>query len=292
MLSNDFILQDRIQKIQQVIKEYGDENFFISFSGGKDSTVLSALIDLAIPGNNIPRVYVNTGIDLNMVRDFVIELSKKDDRISIINPYIPIKQMLEREGYPFKSKAHSYWWTLYERLGYMPGVKNYIGIGEKTLYRPCPKILRYQFSEEFKKRMKISDRCCFNLKEAPLYNWGKRHHRPYSIVGIMRDEGGRRERSKCLSFEGKKLKHFQPMVPLTKEWEEWFINKYNVNICAIYKPPYNFERTGCKGCPFALHLQHELDILERFFPAERKQAEFIWKPVYDEYRRLGYRLKR
>ena len=27
-------------------------------------------------------------------------------------------------------------------------------------------------------------------------------------------------------------------------------------------------------------------------PNERKQCEYIWKPVYEEYRRLGYRLKK
>lgn len=85
---------------------------------------------------------------------------------------------------------------------------------------------------------------------------------------------------------------FQPLVPITKEWEDWFIEECHVVICDIYNEPYNFPRTGCKGCPFALHLQKELDILEEYFPNERKQCEIIWKPVYDEYRRLGYRLKK
>ena len=53
---------DRIDSVQKVIKKYGEENFVISFSGGKDSTVLSALVDIAIPGNTIPRVFINTGI--------------------------------------------------------------------------------------------------------------------------------------------------------------------------------------------------------------------------------------
>ena len=30
--------------------------------------------------------------------------------------------------------------------------------------------------------------------------------------------------------------------------------------------------------------------MEQFSPAERRQVEMIWKPVYDEYRRIGYRL--
>ena len=292
MTDNEFLLQDRLQKIRQVINKYGEENFYISFSGGKDSTVLSALVDMAVPENTIPRVYANTGIDLNKIRDFVFELAKDDDRFKIIKPSIPIKKMLELEGYPFKSKLHSHLWDYFGRLGLTYGVKNYIGIGDKTVYRPCPEILKYQFTDEFKARMKISDHCCLRMKEEPLQKWGKANNRPYSIIGVMRDEGGRREKANCLAFQGKKLKNFQPLAPITKEWEEWFIEKYKVKICELYYPPYNFERTGCKGCPFALYLQDELDTLEKFFPEERKQCEIIWKPVYDEYRRIGYRLKK
>ena len=294
MISNEFLLQDRIQKIQQIIHKYGEENFYISFSGGKDSTVLSALVDIAIPNNHIPRVYANTGIELNMIRDFVFEMQKSDDRIVVIKPSKNIKQMLEEDGYPFKSKSHAHWVERFSRIGKSEGVTQYLG--ERTDKKPwrsqdtCPQCLKYQFTEDFK-AFKISDKCCINLKEKPLELWAKQNKRPYGINGIMKDEGGRRERGKCLLFHGKKLKLFQPLIPVTKEWEEWFIKKFNINICPIYSPPYNFRRTGCKGCPFARYLQNELDTLERFFPAERKQCEIIWKPVYEEYRRLNYRLK-
>ncbi len=107
MIDNEFLLQDRLQKIRQIINKYGEENFYISFSGGKDSTVLSALVDMAVPENKIPRVYANTGIEWNMIRDFVFDMAKADDRVEIIRPTVPIKQMLERDGYPFKSKDHS-----------------------------------------------------------------------------------------------------------------------------------------------------------------------------------------
>lgn len=72
-MDNDFLLEDRIQKIKQIIKKYGEENFSISYSGGKDSNVVSALVDLALPHNQIPRVYADTGIELNSVRNFVRE---------------------------------------------------------------------------------------------------------------------------------------------------------------------------------------------------------------------------
>lgn len=70
-MNNEFLLQDRLQKIRQIINQYGEENFYISFSGGKDSTVLSALVDMALPDNTIPRVYANTGIEYRLIVDFV-----------------------------------------------------------------------------------------------------------------------------------------------------------------------------------------------------------------------------
>lgn len=81
MTDNEFLLEDRLQKIRSVINKYGEENFYISFSGGKDSTVLSALIDLALPENKIPRVYANTGIEYRMILEFV---ERERERESIL----------------------------------------------------------------------------------------------------------------------------------------------------------------------------------------------------------------
>ena len=296
MTDNEFLLFDRIEKIKSVIGQYGEENFYISFSGGKDSTVLSALVDMALPGNRIPRVYADTGIELNMVRDFVYDMQKRDDRVHIVKPLVPIKEMLEREGYPFKSKEHSKFVERYLRLGLnSKSVRAYVELeptlSGRPIFRPCPKVLRYQFEKDGLS-FPISDKCCSRLKEEPIRKWQTENHMAYAIVGIMAAEGGRRTRAQCLAFEYEHLKRFQPLIPVTKEWEEWLIETKRIEICDIYKSPYNFERTGCKGCPFALYLQEELDILEKYFPAERKQCEIIWKPVYAEYRRIGYRLKK
>lgn len=293
-MDNEFILQDRIQKIQQIINQYGAENFAVSFSGGKDSTVVSELLDLAIPNNKIPRVYANTGIELDLIEEFVKNKQKSDSRIKIIKPALSIKETLEKYGYPFKSKMHSHYLKLYQKDGLnYKSVRAYTR-KENTLrgtpmFRTCPKILDYQFTNDFK--IKISDDCCIKLKEEPIKKWLKENNIPYSILGIMREEGGRRWDAQCLAFKGKKLHSFQPLVAVTKDWEDWFINEYNIDICDIYKPPYNYTRTGCKGCPFAINLQKELDTLEEFFPNERKQCEYIWEPIYKEYRRINYRLK-
>lgn len=291
------MLQDRLQKIKQIIRKYGEENFSISFSGGKDSTVLSALIDMALPDNKIPRVYANTGIEYRMILDFVERERKKPHKweLVILKPSKPIKPTLEEVGYPFKSKYHSKVLSTYQRSGDTESVNIYLKRKEprsgvpKNLERLCPKILTHQFTPEYS--LKVSPKCCNEMKKKPLSRWQKENNKPYSIIGIMRAEGGQRESAQCLRFKNDKFTAFQPLAPMTKEWEEWFIQTYNIDISDIYKPPYNFERTGCKGCPFALHLQKELDTLDKFFPAERKQCEYIWKPVYEEYRKLGYRLR-
>ena len=288
MTENEFLLEDRIAKIKATVGKYGEDNFYISYSGGKDSNVLSALVDMALPKNRIPRVYANTGIELNMVRDFVFEQQKHDDRIQVIKPSVPIKKMLEEEGYPFKSKGHASVVASYQN-GNKNGlwIKHYI---EKQGRYAMPECLKYQFTDEC--ALKISDKCCYRLKEEPTFKWRKENSRPYGIVGVMREEGGRRSGAKCMVFVRDKLTTFQPLVAVSKEWEDWFISKYNIKLADIYYPPYNFKRTGCKGCPFDPYLQKDLFVLEKFFPNERKQCEIIWKPVYDEYRRLGYRLKK
>lgn len=288
MTDNELLLQDRCDKIKQVIDKYGEENFYLSFSGGKDSTVLSWLIDYALPDNTIPRVYANTGIELNMIRDFVFNMAKDDDRVVILKPTVSIRQMLEQEGYPFKSKEHSLYVAEYQRMGEKSGsYKRYMFPAENRKSFGCPKCLKYQFNDDFK--MKISNKCCNKLKKDPMKKYMKENNKQFTITGMMRSEGGSRNNITCFNINNKK---FSPLAIVSKAWEDWLIEHYNIQICDIYKEPYNFERTGCKGCPFAINIQHELDILEKFFPKERKQCELIWKPVYEEYRRIGYRLKK
>lgn len=296
MTDNEFLLEDRLTKIKSTMRRYGEENFAMSWSGGKDSCVMSALFDMALPNNQIPRVYADTGLDLTIMRDFVRECMEKDSRIVRIKPSVNVRQMLEIEGYPFSSKKHSKVVSAYQRLGYENShqVRRYLGEHEDgrkwSTRNSCSKCLRYQFSNNFK--LKISDKCCKRMKEEPIAKWQKENGYKYAIIGIMAAEGGQRAGIGCLAFRNKKLSAFQPLAPLTKEWEDWFIKEYSIKICDIHKEPYNSERTGCKGCPFSKHLQEELDMLEEYFPADRKQCEILWKPVYTEYRRIGYRLRK
>ena len=118
MTEEEFLLADRIQKIKSINEQYDLlNNGYISYSGGKDSNVLSALIDVALPQNEIPRVYSDTGIELEAVKNFVYKKTETDNRIVIIHPNKPITTMLQEEGYPFKSKAHSRLVADYQRGG-------------------------------------------------------------------------------------------------------------------------------------------------------------------------------
>ena len=298
-MDNELLLYDRIEVIKATNLKYDlEHNAYLSFSGGKDSTILHYLLDMALPNNKIPRVFIDTGIEYTMIRDFVLGLAKNDDRFVIIKPTQNIKQMLEKYGYPFKSKQHSHNLYVYQNSGIGLSVKRYLGIIESNTKFRCPKMLEYQFTPEFK--IKCSDNCCRKMKKEPIHKWEKKNNRHIALTGMRNSEGGKRASIKgcILTDKSGNLTKFHPLIKVNDEWEEWFIKYYNdththtLALAPLYCQPYNFKRTGCKGCPFSLDLQEQLEIMELYMPNERKQCEIIWKPVYDEYRRLNYRLKK
>lgn len=286
----DLLLFDRIEMIKATIEKYGEQNFYISFSGGKDSTVLHYLIDEAIPNNEIPRVYINTGIEYHEIRMFVKKLVENDSRFVIFNSNINVSKMLKEKGYPFKSKEHSHKLSMFKRNGLKAKTIKYY-LDENNNFK-CPKKLMYQFTDEFD--LKVSDKCCYELKKHPIQRYEKQSERSVAILGLRMNEGGQRANHKgCVVFDSShELKKFKPLNPCSNEFIDWYIESRNIELCRLYYPPFNFKRTGCKGCPYAIGLQNELEIMEKFFPSERKQCELIWKPIYQEYRRIGYRLKR
>ena len=294
-MDNELLLYDRLEVIRMTIEKYGVENFYLSFSGRKDSTVVHYLLDMAIPGNTIPRVFINTGIEYNEIVKFVEEMAQNDERFVLIKPSKPIKQTLETYGYPFKSKEHSKKVHEYHSSKYTTAYLDRYLTGKNkdgtpTMFK-CPDVLRYQFTDELK--INISHLCCDKLKKKPVKEWAKKNNKSACITGMRSAEGGARIQLTCiLADKNGVLRKFNPLLKVDDDWEEWFIEKYNIKLSSLYYEPYNFNRTGCKGCPFSLTLQEQLETMERYFPAERKQCEIIWKPVYDEYRRLGYRLKK
>lgn len=148
-----------------------------------------------------------------------------------------------------------------------------------------PEDLRYQWKTD----LNISDRCCTEFKEKPMDEWAKLNNKSWMITGLMSAEGGRRASTKCIwFFRGRKT--FNPLAKVSKDWENWYVSENNIQLSELYYEPINFDRSGCRGCPFNPKLQDDLTILEKYFPEERKAAELTFKYVYDEYRRIGYRL--
>lgn len=292
MLDFQFELTDRIQKIRQINADFDlENNAYVSYSGGKDSTVLSKLIDIALPGNKVPRVFINTGIEFNELVHYVREVAKKDSRIIEIKSGVNIKTMLEENGYPFKSKEHSHKLELLQKGSKAKSVISYFTVDPvKRTNHNCPHILAYQ-ANGFDK-FKVSDKCCTILKKRPAELWSKENKRPIAIIGIRAAEGGQRaNKTSCLYYQRNKLKKFSPLLICSDHFINTFIEKFDVKLCKLYYAPYNFQRTGCKGCPFNIQLQKELTTLEHFFSNERKQCETIFSKVYEEYRSLKYRLK-
>ena len=198
--------------------------------------------------------------------------------------------MLEEIGYPFKSKEHSQKVSYFQNSGMGKTVLNYLGQGTKKDFL-CPEKLKYNFSPEFK--IKVSDKCCRKLKKEIADNWAEENKRLIKITGMRKEEGGlRTSHNSCTVFDEGKLIKFHPLQPITEDFIDWYIAEKKIKLCDLYYPPYNFKRTGCKGCPFSLDLQEQLDLMSVLLPAEKKQCEIIWKPVYEEYRRIGFRLRK
>ena len=89
------------QRIKEWVKAYGEDGVYVSFSGGKDSTVLLTIAREMYP--NMLGVFVDTGLEYPEIRDFV----KTWDNIEWVKPKLSFKQVIEKYGYPFISKEVS-----------------------------------------------------------------------------------------------------------------------------------------------------------------------------------------
>ena len=85
-------------RIRDWVNYYGQEGVYVSFSGGKDSTVLLHMVREEYP--DIPAVFVDTGLDYPEIRQFV----KTFDNVTWVKPKLTFKQVIEKYGYPFISK--------------------------------------------------------------------------------------------------------------------------------------------------------------------------------------------
>lgn len=88
-------------RIRAWVHEFGEDGVYVSFSGGKDSTVLLDIARQMYP--NIKAVYVDTGLEYPEIREFV----KTYDNVDILRPKMNFKEVIRKYGYPFISKETS-----------------------------------------------------------------------------------------------------------------------------------------------------------------------------------------
>lgn len=68
------------ERIRQWVNEFGEDGVYVSFSGGKDSTVLLDIVRKMYP--NIKAVFVDTGLEFPEIREFV----KTFDNVEWLRP--------------------------------------------------------------------------------------------------------------------------------------------------------------------------------------------------------------
>lgn len=89
------------QRIREWVREFGEDGVYVSFSGGKDSTVLLHIVREMYP--DIPAVFCDTGLEYPEIREFV----KTWDNVIWLKPKMSFRKVIEKYGYPFISKEVS-----------------------------------------------------------------------------------------------------------------------------------------------------------------------------------------
>lgn len=246
----------------------------LSFSGGKDSTVVHDMLDRFCPGNEIPRVYFLTPMEMRFIWAFVRELGKTDNRIEIVSVKGNPEKVLPEIGYPFYSKDFSAKMNQIRTSGWSESLRRWMDTpwNMQTRFFACPPQLRE--IAEHGLDIPISDKCCEYYKESPAREWQKKHGIPYMMDGLRRGEGGRRSRIGCVSLSTKK---YHPLALTSDAFIDEYVKRFNVGLAAAYDDYYGWKRTGCAGCPFGSDVLSEL---KRLPDTDLKKAIRYFLPVY------------
>lgn len=270
---------------------------YVSFSGGKDSTVLLAIIKLCeevytIPENAIPAVFINTGIELGVTVDFVKWVKENwYSNVQIIRPERSFDYCLKKYGKPVKSKLRSEFlqrWHTGKRTRsvYMNMVEGVTNNGKNASRTRLADKDIHMLSDDFK--ITPSPMCCKVLKKKPFLKYERENDIKGYACGIRMTEGGARELNTvvkqekdlkiCTSISGGVIKK-APIIDWTDEDLEEFIERYNVPLSDAYTK-YGVQRTGCIGCPFSQNLPSDLKYLYDHEPNRYRAAMHWLKDVY------------
>jgi len=278
--------QDKIEYSKELIRcwyEAWDGKVCVSFSGGKDSTVLMHLARSVHP--DIIGLFSNTGLEYPEVVAHV----KSFDNIIMVRPKKNFKWVLENKGYPVISKkvARGISDLQNSHEGNQDTCNLRItGYNKKGVYCPSFKLPK-KWLKLADAPFKISDSCCNYIKKEPM----KRIHKElglHPITGQMISEGGQREfalkNQQCNAYELK-----SPISNPMSYWDEQdvleYIIKYDIKIPSVYGDIVKDEngnlittgekRTGCMFCMFGVHLEKGENRFERMKRTHPQQYDFI-----------------
>ena len=238
-------LKGKVHLSKQRIKEFYDHfegKVYVSFSGGKDSTVLLHLVRSLYP--EVPAVFVDTGLEYPEIREFVRTI----DNVTWLRPKMPFHKVIEKYGYPVISKQNAHGISIVQRGTY----------SQKGLAKLLHGKGRYQIAKKWqfltKAPFKISERCCDIMKKNPMKAFVKETNR-HPIMGSMAIESRLREKSYIENGCNMLNKGNEQSKPLAF-WKQEDIYKYlkanRVAYCKIYNNPH-ITRTGCMFCMFGIN---------------------------------------
>jgi 3'-phosphoadenosine 5'-phosphosulfate sulfotransferase (PAPS reductase)/FAD synthetase len=258
-------LEDKIRKSQLRVREWYDHwcgKIYISFSGGKDSTVLLHLVRAMYP--DVPAVFADTGLEYPEIRAFVLQ----HENVISLRPAMNFRQVLEKYGYPVISKEqarciHDIRHTKKERLRDIRLNGKVLADGRISTLGTLSARWRYLIDAPFK----ISSKCCHVLKKKPFQIYEKESGR-HMMTGEMACEGRRRKTTYlkygCNAFDLARPKS-SPLGFWTDQDILTYLRRYKISYSSIYGDIVELHdgnlantgcrRTGCMFCMFGAHLE-------------------------------------
>lgn len=237
--------------IKEAVREFGLDKVYISYSGGKDSTVLSHIAKGLYP--NILHLFANTTNEYpETLRHIKWEQEENHTNIISIIPkdvhgeIWTFKKVVEHYGYPMYSKRVSNAIRTYQHALTDQTRENSL----KYIDRNFKKYSKY-------KELPISDKCCDKLKKEPLRRKAKELGLKCAILGILASESYQREKEwleyGCNVFHLRKDNQCKPLSFWTDKDILEYIDRFSVQIPELYHMGYS--RNGCMYCGFGVHLE-------------------------------------
>lgn len=251
------------------------ENYYLSYSGGRDSHFLYWFIKEYLKDNKIQIVGINTYMEHH---EILARMQKNCD--IILYPKLKPFEIKKKYGIPLSSKENDFYCYYYQnslRKNKEPSktIKEKIYGTYKTGF--CiPKWLR-EYILSGKAHM-ITHLCCYYLKKKPAHDYEKQTSKK-CILGVRGNESRLRKQQykSCFSKNGK----FHPLYDLTDDMLEAIEKKYKIEVPKIYK---KISRTGCMGCPYGSwkgETQKELYLITK------NQRKFLSEYFKESYEVLG-----